>query len=716
MPPPQNLLVNQEFKPVETNFKSPMVQCIHCNSETGRVAKINLQRKKDHLAKCDAYQTKIKREGSPAKSINPVLPFQKLPVAVKAQRERLLARAIYAGGLPFSLFDPVKHPEWSDFVHSFDASWHPPSRERLGGSLLDEDYERVSNQVNTLLQGEMRLNLTADESTAANSDRVANIAVNTAAGGSFHLCTTSVDDRNVTAQEVARMVTTHAKELTKGDLLRWNSICTDTCSTMRSMHQLLEKEVATKHVFTVLCDSHGLQLFVKDIFDHQEGVPYYISALADASYLSNTLRKTKLSLSIIRRVATENNLSFRAFATAAITRWGSHFQVLNSLVESREVLWRARGDPRLFRTLTGGYIRGGERAEKLLYDHQFWHQIEHLHSFLKAVNTAQIISEGDRSSVGQIISRLDDLSEAISDLNLPFSKELCDRLDHRLNQQTTAIHWAARALDPETPEVSLEYTAEHIAMVRTFLLKHTPEERHQSLNHQFAEFRHLRGSFARLHEHLWAYANDYITFWDIASSQAPDLSHIAMRLHETPANSVPSERSFSAMNFIQNDYRTRLSTTKTNKLTYIFMNTKALRRRPILEGHHRERRVRRQAREKAAATRKDLRQKELEMLQSEGAALGAVGAAIKLEQLPNDDLDALYEQAVAAMPDSDIDEIVTMPVPPGPAPIMPPTVTQYTYPPSNYEGSYIDPVLIFGNSNDIDKRLYSQRDSYTTQR
>jgi hypothetical protein len=167
-----------------------MVQCIHCNHPTD---KGHLKRKKLHLSKCDAYQSLLKRKklllDEPFEQ--PVLPFKSVTLSEKAHRERLLARAIYNNGLPLSIVDPVRHPEWSDFIRSFDGSWHPPSRERLGGVLLDEEYERVGEQVRELLKGE-RINLTADESTAGNSDRVANIAVNTAAGGSFHLQTTFV--------------------------------------------------------------------------------------------------------------------------------------------------------------------------------------------------------------------------------------------------------------------------------------------------------------------------------------------------------------------------------------------------------------------------------------------------------------------------------------------------------------------------------------------
>lgn len=56
------------------------------------------------------------------------------------------------------------------------------------------------------------------------------------------------------------------------------------------------------------------------------------------------------------------------------------------------------------------------------------------------------------------------------------------------------------------------------------------------------------------------------------------LGTVARRLLSCLANSVPSERAFSAQNFIHNKTRNRLSQEKTDKLAFIYMNAKALRR------------------------------------------------------------------------------------------------------------------------------------------
>ena len=51
---------------------------------------------------------------------------------------------------------------------------------------------------------------------------------------------------------------------------------------------------------------------------------------------------------------------------------------------------------------------------------------------------------------------------------------------------------------------------------------------------------------------------------------------MARRLFQTTANSVPSERAFSTMNYIHSDLRNQLTNERVYKLQYIFVNKCAL--------------------------------------------------------------------------------------------------------------------------------------------
>ena len=75
--------------------------------------------------------------------------------------------------------------------------------------------------------------------------------------------------------------------------------------------------------------------------------------------------------------------------------------------------------------------------------------------------------------------------------------------------------------------------------------------------------------------------NDLYTFWQFASEYSSDLAELSMRLFETPANSVPSERAFSTMNLTHTRYRNRLKVEKVDKICYIHINRRILDRKKV---------------------------------------------------------------------------------------------------------------------------------------
>jgi hypothetical protein len=46
-----------------------------------------------------------------------------------------------------------------------------------------------------------------------------------------------------------------------------SSLTTDTCTTMRNTWTGLEKQDLLSHVLFIPCDSHGLQLLIKDLLN-----------------------------------------------------------------------------------------------------------------------------------------------------------------------------------------------------------------------------------------------------------------------------------------------------------------------------------------------------------------------------------------------------------------------------------------------------------------
>ena len=72
--------------------------------------------------------------------------------------------------------------------------------------------------------------------------------------------------------------------------------------------------------------------------------------------------------------------------------------------------------------------------------------------------------------------------------------------------------------------------------------------------------------------------NQPIIFWQRNRYRAKELAAFALRLFNTPANSVPNKRSFSTINYIVHKNRIKLSTERSDQSIYIYMNQRALRK------------------------------------------------------------------------------------------------------------------------------------------
>jgi hypothetical protein len=89
-------------------------------------------------------------------------------------------------------------------------------------------------------------------------------------------------------------------------------------------------------------------------------------------------------------------------------------------------------------------------------------------------------------------------------------------------------------------------------------------------------FRKRRELFSRAD--LWEkeLCSNPVLFWELAEAYGSKLATFALRVLNTPSNSVPSERSFSAMKLQHSRLRTSLSLTKIHKLCFIHVNRRVL--------------------------------------------------------------------------------------------------------------------------------------------
>jgi len=111
-----------------------------------------------------------------------------------------------------------------------------------------------------------------------------------------------------------------------------------------------------------------------------------------------------------------------------------------------------------------------------------------------------------------------------------------------------------------------------------FFLQHSksPQDA-RALRMEFVSFRNRETPF-QPSKWCWDHIEDPRNFWKMVSTEdSKFLRRLAMRIFATPANSVPSERAFSAQNFIHTKLRNSLHPSRVDKLVFIYMNSRVLK-------------------------------------------------------------------------------------------------------------------------------------------
>jgi hypothetical protein len=72
-------------------------------------------------------------------------------------------------------------------------------------------------------------------------------------------------------------------------------------------------------------------------------------------------------------------------------------------------------------------------------------------------------------------------------------------------------------------------------------------------------------------------------FWQLHFNHNPALSKLADRILNTLANSVPYERNFSSLNILHTKLRNALTVERVDKLLYIQINRRTLRREGLFK-------------------------------------------------------------------------------------------------------------------------------------
>ena len=105
---------------------------------------------------------------------------------------------------------------------------------------------------------------------------------------------------------------------------------------MFSIWEELRKSPDLRHCLCIPCDSHGIQLLVKDIL----AVSSLKAILSQAQSIVKAFKKSPLQYARLRNFQIAVYSKQEALCLSVITRWGTQFGLMNSVYKNMEALRR----------------------------------------------------------------------------------------------------------------------------------------------------------------------------------------------------------------------------------------------------------------------------------------------------------------------------------------------------------------------------------------
>jgi len=343
----------------------------------------------------------------------------------------------------------------------------------------------------------------------------------------------------------------------------------------------VEKYPELMHVFFIPCDSHGIQLLFKDLLN----VPRFSAVLKLAQATVSAFRKAPLQYARLRTIQKSSYDQTRSLVLSVITRWGTQYRLITSLLKNKDALKRYVGAYEDFPAKQ----RIKQPVIDTIMNRNFWNELELMRELLQPIDERLKMSESGKSHLGHVLNRWMDLLKHLNEKK----KEIMEleafidngTFGNRYTRQVLPIHIVAYYLMPQTTlrdRNTPDRTKSAIPLnmeqqIMGFFRRYTTSEADAKiLIREFAMFRTQQPPFEP--ERLcWEQPDNPAVFWELAT-ETQFLSQIASRLYSTPVNSVASERAFSIQNLILTKTRNRLHSSKVNKLTYTYINARILKK------------------------------------------------------------------------------------------------------------------------------------------
>jgi hAT family C-terminal dimerisation region len=256
-----------------------------------------------------------------------------------------------------------------------------------------------------------------------------------------------------------------------------------------------------------------------------------------------------------------------------MTRWGTQFRLINSVLKSKDALRRF--------AFEHPAVELPDNAMNHITSKKLWADLEPMRELLQPLDEAIRMSESVDTRLATVCTRWDAIDTHLNRMQVTFP-ELVEFLkpdgvaSKRFERQLHPIHITAFFLSPANRSTQLTEEAEKSSL-GFFQCYSKSKESEKILRTEYLHYRLQRGVFRPLHV-CWEHVNEPLEFWMLQMSHTQFLGQLAYRIHSTPVNSVSSERAFSTQNYIHTKDRNSLHFQRVNKLIDAYINSRILER------------------------------------------------------------------------------------------------------------------------------------------
>lgn len=467
-------------------------------------------RQSKHLEECPAYLEHQAQNRATLQPRQRRIDVPRLDPVARRELQIKGAMAVYMGGRLFTLFDCG----WmKDYILTANPANMPPTRRALNGELLIACYEKTVKKIIPCIAAERYLNFTTDEISNIRKERVQNLCVVIEDQGAYYLFSDTINNSNesMNGRWTAYWTTKKLDKVVGADgWHRINSVGTDTCNTMRDSWNRMARDPRARHVFFIPCDSHGLQLLMKDIIETTWFSDRFRSAQNDVTHFN----KSPKQLTLLReKMCNAYNGKKRAFILSVLTRWGTQVNMIESVSRNRQALQDLCEDNPCELSST---------MKELLWNPSFWKEINLINNILKPIHDIQYSSEKDGYKLHHVVRGWKQIRTHLNIWSIDTDQDVeVQLMDERVfipryRKQVMDIHVVAYLLHPPNYLVtnSCLTLESHFPRVLIRFFRQYEVDHLMGLS-QFFAFRAQKGDFSQ-DSPCWACISEPVLFWQVS--------------------------------------------------------------------------------------------------------------------------------------------------------------------------------------------------------